>query len=59
VASLVYTGGLEHLGTANDVLMDGMRKLGLEMPNEYRECYHHFEGDRSPNNVTQVMFPVR
>jgi len=59
VASLVYTGGLEHLAKANDALMEQVRELGLDIPGEYREWYHCFECSKSPNNVTQVMFVIR
>jgi effector-binding domain-containing protein len=59
VASLVYTGGLAHIGRAHDMLMEGARDLGLEGAGEYSERYHAFGGPGAPTNVTQVMTTLR
>lgn len=57
-ASLLYSGGLDHLSDAYDLLMEGIEDAGLQHVEEAREWYLHFEGDDSPNNVTLIQLKV-
>lgn len=57
-ASLLYSGGLDHLSDAYDLLMEAIEDAGLQHVEEAREWYLYFEGDDSPNNVTLIQLKV-
>jgi effector-binding domain-containing protein len=57
-ASLLYSGGLDHLSDAYDLLMEAIEDVGLQHVEEAREWYLYFEEDDSPNNVTLIQLKV-
>ncbi|MFL7811278.1 MAG: GyrI-like domain-containing protein [Anaerolineae bacterium] len=54
-ASLLYSGGMDHLSDAYDLLMEAIEDAGLQHVEEAREWYLYFEEDDSPNNVTLIQ----
>ena len=58
-ASLLYWGGLAHLGKAYEALEAAMKQAGLKMGPDCREWYLHFEHDQSPNNVILLQLGIQ
>ncbi len=59
VASLVCSCGYASLGSVAGTLNAEIERLGVAREGQYVECYLHFEGDDSPNTITQMMYALR
>jgi effector-binding domain-containing protein len=59
VASLVLTGPYSGLARASELLSAAIEERGLTRTGEYGELYLHYDGDTSPNTITQVIHPLR
>jgi effector-binding domain-containing protein len=57
-ASLLYSGGMDHLSDAYDLLMEAIQDAGLQHVEEAREWCLYFEEDDSPNNVTLIQLKI-
>ncbi|MHB0878849.1 MAG: GyrI-like domain-containing protein [Anaerolineae bacterium] len=57
-ASLIYSGGYQHVTRAWEELMQAMRREGLTPLAESREWYLYAEEPSSPNNVTMIQTAI-
>lgn len=58
MAVVYYSGAMKNVGEAYGKLMPTIFKAGMRPAGPIRELYHHWEGEDSPNNLTEIQVAV-